>query len=410
MNDQNYKIVNLYSENIKRIKAVDITPSDDVVIIEGKNMQGKTSVLDSIAYALGGKRLIPNNPVRNGEDSAVVVVDIGDYKITRKWTANDKSSLIVENKDGNKQANAQTFLDGLIGNLSFDPLEFLNMNKSERISLIKNITGLNFDKLDEEYEDLYNERRFITRELKNLEAEYKQYENLPNMKKCRTLDVAQKEWEKNNKFNIELRENKKEMEELKNLNIELSLEVKNIVEQIENNKKIISEIKTKIKGKREKNLDKLEKEIAEIKKTSDLQYKISQKENLEKVIDIHKKELEDMKQEFSYIKNKKIEMIKNAKMPIEGLEIDDNDILYNGIEFEQISNAQQIEVSMSIAIAENSKLKIARIMNGSLLDKNSLENIKKIAKKNDFQVWIERVSENKTGNTIYIEDGEVKGG
>lgn len=59
-----YRIVELHVSNIKRIKTVDITPEKDIVILEGDNAQGKTSVMDSIAYLLGGKRLIPEQWVR----------------------------------------------------------------------------------------------------------------------------------------------------------------------------------------------------------------------------------------------------------------------------------------------------------------------------------------------------------
>ena len=48
------RIISLQAENIKRLKAVEITPEGDIVVIAGRNGQGKTSVLDSIWYALGG--------------------------------------------------------------------------------------------------------------------------------------------------------------------------------------------------------------------------------------------------------------------------------------------------------------------------------------------------------------------
>ena len=64
------KIISLQSENIKKIKAVEIRPTDNTVIISGKNGQSKSSVLDSIYYALGGKDKIPSKPIRDGEKKA----------------------------------------------------------------------------------------------------------------------------------------------------------------------------------------------------------------------------------------------------------------------------------------------------------------------------------------------------
>lgn len=61
------KITNLELENIKRIKAVQLTPSESgLTVIGGNNGQGKTSVLDGIAWALGGDKFKPSQPQRDG--------------------------------------------------------------------------------------------------------------------------------------------------------------------------------------------------------------------------------------------------------------------------------------------------------------------------------------------------------
>ena len=84
MNPQ--RIVRLKAENVKRLKAVEITPEGEIVVIGGKNGAGKTSVLDSICYALGGKSVQPVKPVRNGEKKAVIVCEMDDLIVTRTIT------------------------------------------------------------------------------------------------------------------------------------------------------------------------------------------------------------------------------------------------------------------------------------------------------------------------------------
>ena len=61
------KITSLELENVKRVKAVALTPDPNgLTVIGGKNGQGKTSVLDAIAWALGGDRYRPSSPEREG--------------------------------------------------------------------------------------------------------------------------------------------------------------------------------------------------------------------------------------------------------------------------------------------------------------------------------------------------------
>ena len=94
-------------------------------------------------------------------------------------------------------------------------------------------------------------------------------------------------------------------------------------------------------------------------------------------------------------------------MPIEGLGWNETEVSYKNIPFEQLSGAEQLKISMAIAMASNPKLKVVLIKDGSLLDQDNLKVIEEMAKEKDWQVWIESVDESgKIG--IYIEDGEIK--
>ncbi|MCI0540823.1 MAG: AAA family ATPase, partial [Verrucomicrobiales bacterium] len=98
------KIIKLQTENVKRLQAVEITPGGgNMVVIGGKNGAGKSSVLDSIEFALGGDPSA-KMPVRRGEDKARIVVDLGDLVIKRVFTAAGGTSLVVTDADGRKQS------------------------------------------------------------------------------------------------------------------------------------------------------------------------------------------------------------------------------------------------------------------------------------------------------------------
>ena len=90
------KIIKLTASNVKRLRAVEITPDGTLQVVTGRNGQGKTSVLDAIWLALGGGSAARETvrPVRDGEDRASVTLDLGDLVVTRTW-AKGKTALTV---------------------------------------------------------------------------------------------------------------------------------------------------------------------------------------------------------------------------------------------------------------------------------------------------------------------------
>ena len=160
------KIINLKSENFKKIKAIDITPTDNTVIITGKNGNGKSSVLDSILVALAGKQKDIIKPIRDGEKKAIIELDLGDYKVKRTFT--EKGTTVEVYNDTAKFSSPQTMLDNIIGKLSFDPLEFSKKNEKEQRQILMELAGLDFTDLENKRAKLYEERHKIGIEEKAL--------------------------------------------------------------------------------------------------------------------------------------------------------------------------------------------------------------------------------------------------
>ena len=79
----------------------------------------------------------------------------------------------------------------------------------------------------------------------------------------------------------------------------------------------------------------------------------------------------------------------------------------NGVPLEQLSAAEQLKLSMDIAMAENPKLRVILLKDASLLDPQSTDYVRRRAVQEGYQVWEERVSaEGAVG--FVIEDGELK--
>jgi len=154
------KIVQFTAENIKRLKLVSITPKGHMVEITGKNGQGKTSVLDAIWYALGGKENIPAVPIRRGAEKARVTLDMGEFIVERRFTEKD-STITVKTSDGSATyASPQKMLDALVGSLSFDPLEFSRAGAAEQFAILRQTVkpDVDFDKIAAENKADYEKR------------------------------------------------------------------------------------------------------------------------------------------------------------------------------------------------------------------------------------------------------------
>ena len=264
------------------------------------------------------------------------------------------------------------------------------------------LAGLNFDDENAKRESLYSQRREVGIEGKALaqysENEIKEAETIANDYEINIAKVL-----------VELNDaesNNDKVIRLSNELGELANNIDNLEQDLNNKKEKFAQLKSEVDSSKiiptEKLLETLTTAEQHNKKISEAKRII---ENTEKV-NAKRKEYESLTAEIENIDDAKKQILAYAKMPIEGLTIDDEGVLFNGIPFLQLSTSEKLKVSMSIAVAMNPKLKVIRILDGSLLDEDNLKVISEIAKDNDFQVWIECVSSDKSLG-FYIEDGEV---
>jgi len=149
------KIIRLTAENFKRLYAVDIHANGETVVISGKNNQGKSSVIDSIMAALGGRGSCPDDAVRHGAKRSETTVDLGELIVRRKITQQG-AYLEVTAADGSPVKTPQAVLDRLVGKLSFDPLAYAKMSGAERKEALLGCLDLDIDLV--EHEDWRQER------------------------------------------------------------------------------------------------------------------------------------------------------------------------------------------------------------------------------------------------------------
>lgn len=395
------KIICLEAENVKHLKVVRIEPDGSLIIIGGDNAAGKSCVLDCFEYALGGAGALPPKPIRAGQDKARIVLDMGDIIVTRTFTAKG-TNLTVKNKDGATFASPQAMLDKLVGELAFDPLEFSNMDAKRQSEVLKQLVGLNFDKVNVRHKHLFSERTDINRRGKEIKA------NLDAM--TRHEGVSDKEVsvvDLGEKYASAIRHNRK---------IEIVYnELKARTDELKRVEGLVKSLRADVE-KRQKALENAEEMIdaeaisAEMAGAESTNTKIRENKaydaiNLE-LVEL-RKQSGSLNTKMAKIESDKAKTLAKAKFPIKGLGIDDDGVTFEELPFIQCSTAQRIRISVAIGLAMNPELRILLIREGSLLDTKNLGMVAKMAEDADAQIFLERVSQGKECSFI-IEDGEVK--
>jgi len=398
------KIIKLTAENVKRLKAVEITPDGTVQVITGRNAQGKTSVLDAIWLALGGGAAARGTaqPVRAGEDRAEVTLDLGDLVVTRRWLG-DKTALTVTSAEGAKYASPQAVLDALVGRLSFDPLEFTRLSGREQIAALLELVDLDvdLDVLAADRQRLYAERTGIGRQLKAREGEavgLGQLEDAPEQ------EVSASEL-------IERIRAAQEVDRLQTRDREraanLAAQVEDLERQLRYVRAALADAETAIAAHSPvENIDALQQDLAGLEDTNRVVRRNADRRRVTSLVATLRGDYEGHTAAIDSIDRTKADSLAAAEFPVPGLGFDDAGVTYNGVPFAQASAAEQIRVSLAMAMSLNPRLRVIRILDGSLLDADNLRLIADMAAERDYQVWIERVAD-ASGVGVVIEDGEV---
>lgn len=408
------KINSLELENVKRIKAVKIEPTENgLTVIGGRNGQGKTSVLDSIAWALGGDRFRPSEPQREGSvlppnlkitmDSGIIVERTGK-----------NSTLKVTDPTGRK--GGQQLINEFISQLALDLPRFMTASNKEKANTLLRIIGVGdrLAQLEHDETELYNKRHMIgqiaDQKLKYA-REMTEYPDVPEQlisaselikqqqcimahnaenkrKRDRAAEIQHHYDAVNSKINgiqAELQrlmtEQQSLMDDLRIAHMETEhledLSTAELEEDIEN----VEKINIKIRAN-------LEKEKAE-EDAKAYQTQYSQLTN----------ELEDVRQ-------KKTDLLKSAQLPLPGLSVKDGELTYNGFKWDNMSGADQLKVSTAIVCKLNPSCGFVLLDKLEQMDLDTLAEFGKWLESEGLQAIATRVS---TGDecSVLIEDGYV---
>ena len=410
------KINSLELDDVKRIRAVKLEPSESgLTIIGGKNNQGKTSVLDSIAWALGGDKFRPSGAAREG--SAVpphLKVKLSNGIIVERCGKN--SDLKVTDESGKR--GGQQLLNAFISTFALDLPKFMESSSKDKAAVLLQIIGVG-DKLaeyDTQENKLYNRRLEIGRiaeQKAKYAAELPEYEGVPKEPvSASELIHQQQEILARNGENQRKRDRAEQLKAA-HANITSRIEIlRSQLSELETQQNSISE-DLKIAEQSaaflyDESTAELENNIRDIESINIKIRSNLDKEKAEMEAKQYKDEYDSLTGMIETVRADRRKLLDDAALPLPGLSVDNSELTYNGAKWDCMSGSEQLRVAAAIVRKLNPECGFV------LMDKLEQMDIETL---NEFGTWLEaeglqaiatRVS---TGDecSIIIEDGYVKG-
>lgn len=406
------KINTLEFENVKRIKAVQLSPTKTgLTIIGGDNAQGKTSVLDSIAWALGGDKFKPSSPKREGsviEPHLKVTLDNG---ITVERSGKN-SALKVTDINGNK--GGQQLLNSFIEAFALDLPKFMNQTSREKAQTLLRIIGVG-DKLYElenKEKNLYDQRTAIGRiadQKDKFAKEMPVYTDVPAEPVSVTELIAQQqEILARNGENERLRQSKTALQARRNaLNEKVEMlqkelarytdELRIVMEQFETASKTVAELKDESTAELEESIRNIEETNKKILANLDREKAEKEAADYTAQYDLYTEQIEEVRRD-------KRALLEGADMPLEGLSVEQGELIYNGQQWDCMSGSEQLIVAASIVRKLNPSCGFVLLDRLEQMDMNTLAAFGAWLESQGLQAIATRVSKGDECSVI-IEDG-----
>ena len=403
------KINKLEIENVKRIKAVKVEPkASGLTVIGGNNNQGKTSVLDSIAWALGGERYKPSQATREGSviPPTLHIVMNNGLVVERKGK---NSALKVTDPNGQKAG--QQLLNEFVEQLALDLPKFMEASGAEKAKILLQIIGVGpqLAQLEQQEKELYQERLYIGRTADQKEKFAKEqpyYTEAP-----KDLISASELIRQQQEILARNGENQRKREQLH----QLEQRYQRINEQMANllaeQKKVESDLEIARKSTlnlHDESTKELEQNISNIEEINRKVRANLDKEKAEDDAKTYRDQYNSLTKDLEDVRDKKAELLNAAELPLPELSVKEGELIYKGQKWDNMSGSDRLKVSTAIVRKLNPNCGFVLLDKLEQMDMKSLQEFGEWLEAEGLQAIATRVS---TGDecSIIIEDGYVVG-
>lgn len=403
------KINKLEIENVKRIKAVKVEPkANGLTVIGGNNNQGKTSVLNSIAWALGGERYKPSQATREGSviPPTLHIVMNNGLVVERKGK---NSALKVTDPNGQKAG--QQLLNEFVEQLALDLPKFMEASGAEKAKILLQIIGVGsqLTELEQKEKELYQERLYIGRtayQKEKFAKEQPYYTDVPkDLVSASELISQQQEILARNG------ENQRKREQLHQLEQKYQRINEQMTTLLAEQKQVESDLDIARKSAldlHDESTEELERNIANVEEINRKVRANLDKEKAEDDAKTYRDQYNSLTQDIEEVRDKKAELLNAAELPLPELSVKEGELIYKGQKWDNMSGSDRLKVSTAIVRKLNPNCGFVLLDKLEQMDMKSLQEFGEWLEAEGLQAIATRVS---TGDecSIIIEDGYAVG-
>lgn len=406
------KINTLQIENIKRVKAVALNPAENgLTVIGGKNGQGKTSVLDAIAWALGGDRYRPSNPEREGSTLPPHIKLTLSNGLTVERSGKNSALKVV---DTTGKRSGQQLLNEFVEQLAIDLPRFLQASNCEKADTLLQVIGIGdrIHELEAKERDVYNRRRMIGQDADRKRKYADELPFYPAAPKelVSALDLIRQQQD------ILARNGENQRKRMRANQIEheygkAAAHVSLLKSQLAAAQKQLTQLEADLEIAQKDALDlqdesteEVERSLQEIEQINIQVRTNCDREKAEQDAAYYAQQYQELTAELEDIRHDKYALLNSAELPLPGLSVEDGELTYNGKKWDCMSGADQLIAATAVVRAVNPKCGFVLLDKLEQLDADTLLNFGSWLEEQGLQAIATRVS---TGPecSIIIEDG-----
>lgn len=409
------KIAALEAENVKRIKAVALTPSPTgLTIVGGNNNQGKTSVLDALAWALGGEKFRPTAAVRDGALAPPhLKVILSNGVVVERRGKN--SSLTVTDSTG--QRSGQQLLNAFVEPLALDLPRFMQASDKDKADTLLNIIGVGdaLTGLDREIKALYDRRTVIGQigaQKRHAAEELTEYPDAPS-EPVSAIELIQQQQEillhnaDNQRKRMKLAQLEEQEKQLGRRVQELSQELEMVEHQLTAVQQDVQDATKTVAQLQDESTAELEQSIRNVEEINRQVSANLAKSKAQDEAERYAQEYTALTEQIKAKRTARMDLLNGADLPLTGLGVEDGSLTYNGKHWQDMSGSDQLRVATAIVRRLNPDCGFVLLDKLEQMDLATLAEFGSWLQTEGLQAIATRVS---TGGEcqIIIEDGRIK--